>query len=101
MSPIKVWQIMEQHACQQEYKYQRLYRNLYKNIATSQGSMTAGTDGSTIDNMSMAPIHRIIVKLKDHPISQTQPDANTLPRRTQQKSNQRPVQNHGESPANY
>lgn len=52
-----------------QYRYKRLYRNLYnpefyllayKNIASSQGSMTTGADRMTLDAMSMARINRII-----------------------------------------
>jgi group II intron reverse transcriptase/maturase len=58
-----------------EYKFDRLYRNLYnpgfyheayRQIAKSQGSMTPGTDGLTLDDMSDARINRIIASLKDH-----------------------------------
>jgi len=74
-NPIHVLKSLEENACKQGYKYERLYRNLYnpefyllafKNIATSQGSMTAGSDGMTLDDMSMARINRIIAALKDH-----------------------------------
>jgi len=74
-NPTEVLKHLEQHARSQDYKYNRLYRNLYnpdfyllayKNIATSQGSMTAGADGKTLDDMSMARIDRIIAALKDH-----------------------------------
>ena len=74
-NPTEVLKHLEQHARSEDYKYERLYRNLYnpdfyllayKNIATSQGSMTAGTDGMTLDDMSMARIDRIIAALKDH-----------------------------------
>jgi len=74
-NPINVLKSLEKHAKDGEYKYKRLYRNLYnpefyllayKNIASTPGSMTAGTDGKTLDAMSMARIHRIIASLKDH-----------------------------------
>lgn len=57
------------------YKFERLYRNLYnpqmyllayQKIAASEGSMTAGTDGETLDGMSMARINKIIALLKSH-----------------------------------
>ncbi len=57
------------------YKYERLYRNLYnpefyllayKNIASSPGSMTAGSDGKTLDAMSMERINTLITMLRDH-----------------------------------
>lgn len=74
-NPVHVLKSLEQNACNKGYVYERLYRNLYnpefyllayKNIAASKGSMTAGTDGMTIDDMSMARINRIIASLKDH-----------------------------------
>ena len=74
-NPINVLKSIEEKACNSKYRYERLYRNLYnsefyllayKNIATSQGSMTAGTDGMTLDEMSTARINRTIAKLKDH-----------------------------------
>lgn len=58
-----------------EYRFKRLYRNLYnpefyllayQNIASSQGSMTQGTNQMTLDGMSEARINRIIASLKDH-----------------------------------
>ncbi|WP_282433821.1 reverse transcriptase domain-containing protein [Desulfosporosinus sp. I2] len=66
---------LEEQSCNKEYKYERLYRNLYNpefyllaynNIAKSQGSMTAGADGLTLDDMSMARINKIISSLKNH-----------------------------------
>ncbi|MEM1503766.1 reverse transcriptase domain-containing protein [Domibacillus sp. 8LH] len=57
-----------------EYKYQRLYRNLYNEefflmayskIYANEGNMTKGTDGKTIDGMSMERIKKLIEKLKD------------------------------------
>ena len=74
-NPINVLKSLESKACNKEYRYERLYRNLYnpdfyllayKNIAKSQGSMTAGTDGKTLDDMSMKRIQRIIDSLKDY-----------------------------------
>ena len=73
--PIHVLKSLEEKACVKEYRYERLYRNLYnpdfyllayKKIATSPGSMTAGADGMSIDKMSMARIDRIIASLKDY-----------------------------------
>lgn len=73
-NPIEVLKLLTEKASVKEYQFERLYRNLYnpdfyllayKNIATSPGSMTAGADGMTIDNMSMARINRIIESLKN------------------------------------
>lgn len=65
----------EQSRKNKGYVFDRLYRNLYNpefyyeayhNIAKSQGSMTAGADGMTLDDMTEARIARIIASLKDH-----------------------------------
>lgn len=72
--PSHVLKSLEEQAHRPDYKFDRLYRNLYnpdfyleayKNIAKSQGSMTPGVDGMTLDDMSMARINRIIASLKD------------------------------------
>ncbi|MET3690474.1 group II intron reverse transcriptase/maturase [Priestia megaterium] len=56
------------------YKYQRVYRNLYNpefylmaydEIYPNSGNMTKGSDNKTIDGMSMERIHNIIDSLKD------------------------------------
>lgn len=74
-NPVKVLKTLEQNALNKGYSFKRLYRNLYnpefyllayQNIASSQGSMTQGTDKMTLDGMSEARITRIIASLKDH-----------------------------------
>ena len=66
-SPENVLKSLSEKAKNKEYRYERLYRNLYnpefyllayQNIATSQGSMTAGADGFTLDGMSMERIEK-------------------------------------------
>ena len=56
------------HCKDLDYKYERLYRILYnkdmyavayQRIAPKQGNMTAGTDGKTIDGMSIERIDRL------------------------------------------
>lgn len=73
-NPENVLNSLQKHSSQPGYVYDRLYRNLfnrefflqaYQNIYASQGNMTAGTDGKTIDAMSMERIDRLIVTLKD------------------------------------
>ena len=73
-NPINVLKSLEEKATVTNYKYERLYRNLYNpdfymiayaNLAKSQGSMTAGVDGETLDNMSVPRINRIIESLRD------------------------------------
>lgn len=60
---------LQKHSENPEYKYERIYRNLfnremflqaYQNIYSSQGNMTSGTDGKTIDAMSIERIDRLI-----------------------------------------
>ena len=72
--PENVLNSLQEHSAQSGYVYDRLYRNLfnrefflraYQNIYASQGNMTAGTDGKTIDAMSLERIDRLIATLKD------------------------------------
>jgi group II intron reverse transcriptase/maturase len=74
-NPVWILKSLEEKACDRDYRYERLYRNLYnpdfyllayQNIAKSQGSMTPGADGMTLDGMDEARINRIIASLKDH-----------------------------------
>lgn len=73
-SPEKVLNSLQEHSAQSDYVYDRLYRNLYnqdfflqayQNIYANQGNMTVGTDGKTIDAMSLERINRLIETLKD------------------------------------
>jgi len=73
--PIAVLKSLTEKSKDENYRFQRVYRNLYnpdfywlayKNIYANKGSMTAGVDGSTMDNMSDSRIERIICSLKDH-----------------------------------
>ena len=74
-NPNHVLKSLREQAYKKDYKFDRLYRNLYNpdfyleayaKIAQSQGSMTAGTDGMTLDDMSIPRINKLIGKLKDH-----------------------------------
>jgi group II intron reverse transcriptase/maturase len=74
-NPVFVLNSLQEKACAEGYTYERLYRNLYnpefyllayKNIASTKGSMTAGTDKMTLDGMSLKRIDGLIAKLKDH-----------------------------------
>ena len=73
-SPENVLESLKSKACNQSYKYERLYRNLYnpqfyllayQRIQAKPGNMTAGTDGKTIDGMGMARINALIEKMRD------------------------------------
>lgn len=72
--PIKVLKSLSEQATDKQYKFRRLYRNLYnpefyflayKNISQSQGSMTTGVDGKSLDGMSEKRINALIESLKD------------------------------------
>ena len=72
-NPENVLNSLQEHSAQTGYVYDRLYRNLfnrelflqaYQNIYANQGNMTAGTDGKTIDAMSLERIDRLIETLK-------------------------------------
>ena len=73
-SPQNVLENLSSKACNNNYQYQRLYRNLYnpefyltayQKIQAKQGNMTAGTDGKTVDGMGMKRINALIAKLRD------------------------------------
>ena len=70
----RVLKALSDHSQSSDYKYERLYRYLfseemfavaYQRIYAKQGNMTLGTDGKTIDEMSLERIERLIVSLKD------------------------------------
>ncbi len=74
-SPENVLKSLSEKATDKKYRFERLYRNLYnpefyllayQKIATSQGSMTAGADGVTLDGMSMERIEKLIAKVRNH-----------------------------------
>lgn len=76
---------LQNHSSDRSYIFERLYRNLYnrelfllayENIYASQGNMTKGTDGKTIDAMSLNRIDGIIASLKDESY-QPQPSRRT------------------------
>jgi len=73
-SPANVLESLNSKACNKEYSYKRLYRNLYnpefyllayQNIYAKEGNLTEGTDGLTIDRMSTKRIDTLILSLKD------------------------------------
>lgn len=73
-NPIEVLSSLTEKSKNESYRFKRLYRNLYnpefywlayKNIYANTGSMTAGSDGTTIDGMSNERIAGIIESLRD------------------------------------
>lgn len=72
--PEKVLNSLAKHSGNSDYRFERLYRNLfneemfyiaYQNIYANTGNMTEGTDGKTIDEMSLSRIERLIDALKN------------------------------------
>lgn len=73
-NPIDVLNSLNNQSQKPDYRFERLYRNLYnpefyllayKNIYANEGSMTPGVNGETMDGMSSPRIERIIASLKD------------------------------------
>lgn len=73
-NPEKILNILVENSQKENYQYERLYRNLYNEefyviaygqIYANQGNMTQGTDGKTIDGMSLERIQKIIEKIKN------------------------------------
>ena len=84
-NPINLLSSLQTHSTDRSYTFERLYRSLYnpelflmayQNIYASQGNMTKGTDGKTIDAMSLNRIEGIIASLKDESY-QPQPSRRT------------------------
>lgn len=72
-NPINVLSSLQKHSSDKNYIYERIYRNLYnrdffllayQNIYANTGNMTKGTDGKTIDAMSLERIDKLIETLK-------------------------------------
>jgi len=72
--PVNVLKSLSEQATNKQYKFRRLYRNFYnpefyflayKNISQSQGSMTPGVDGKSLDGMSESRINALIKSIKD------------------------------------
>ncbi len=73
-SPERVLNSLNKHSKDSSYKFERLYRILfneelfyvaYQKIASNGGSTTKGSDGRSIDEMSLARIETLIASLKD------------------------------------
>ena len=74
-NPTIVLETLSEKSNDSSYKYERLYRNLYnrefyclayQNIYANDGSMTIGSDNTTIDGMSLKRMDKIISSMKDH-----------------------------------
>lgn len=73
-NPERVLNSLNEHSKDSSYKFERLYRILfneemfyvaYQKIASNEGCTTKGSDGQSIDNMSLDRIEKLIVSLKD------------------------------------
>ena len=73
-NPENVLNSLINHSKDKNYKFERLYRILYnkdmyllayQNIYAHEGNMTKGTDGETIDGMSLKRIDDLIAKMRD------------------------------------
>ena len=73
-SPERVLNSLNEHSKDSSYKFERLYRILfneelfyvaYQKIPSNGGSTTKGSDGRSIDEMSLARIETLIASLKD------------------------------------
>ena len=73
-NPKNVLNNLVKHSNVSGYKFERLYRILfneqmfyvaYQKIASNGGSTTKGSDGRSIDEMSLARIETLIASLKD------------------------------------
>lgn len=73
-NPASVLNSLTEHSKLQTYKFERLYRILfneemyhvaYQSIYAKPGNMTPGSDGSTVDGMSLSRIEKLIGALRD------------------------------------
>jgi group II intron reverse transcriptase/maturase len=73
-NPQRVLNSLNEHSKDSNYKFERLYRILfneemfaiaYQKIASNVGSTTKGSDGQSIDDMSLARIEKLIASLED------------------------------------
>ena len=73
-NPERVLNSLMEHSKNSSYRFERLYRILfneemfyvaYQRIYAKEGNMTEGSDGQSIDNMSLSRIEKLIASLKD------------------------------------
>ena len=73
-NPEGVLKALSEHSRSTDYKFERLYRNLfneeffhvaYQRIYAKPGNMTPGTDGKTIDRMNLQRIDDVIESLRN------------------------------------
>lgn len=73
-NPASVLNSLTEHSKNPDYRYERLYRIMfnaemyhaaYQKLYAKMGNMTKGSNGETVDGMSIAKIERLIETLKD------------------------------------
>lgn len=93
-SPEQVLKALNKHGKVSDYKFERLYRILfneemlhvaYQRIYAKPGNMTPGTDGKTINQMSLQRINKVIASLRDESYKPNPAKGYTYPRRTVRK----------------
>lgn len=93
-SPERVLNSLSEHSKDASYKFERLYRILfneemfyvaYQRIYAKEGNMTKGSDGQTIDNMSLKRIEKLIDTLKMKRTSPNRQRGCTYQRKTVRK----------------
>ncbi|TDA67837.1 MAG: group II intron reverse transcriptase/maturase [Clostridia bacterium] len=74
-SPQVVLENLQKQSLKKDYRFERLYRNLYnpdfyllayQNLYANKGAMTPGVDGLTLDGVGMKRIESLIQSLQDH-----------------------------------
>ncbi len=74
-SPKIILENLQRHSNEDNYKYERLYRNLYnpefylqayQNIYANKGAMTSGIDGMTLDGFGKDVVDNLISQIKNH-----------------------------------
>ena len=93
-SPEQVLKALNKHGKVSDYKFERLYRILfneemfhvaYQRIYAKPGNMTPGTDGKTINRMSLQRINKVIASLRDESYKPNPAKGYTYPRKTVRK----------------
>ena len=74
-SPKIILENLQKHSYEDNYKYEKLYRNLYnpefylqayQNIYANKGAMTSGIDGMTLDGFGKDVVENLILQIKNH-----------------------------------
>ena len=93
-SPNVILENLQKHSETADYKYERLYRNLYnpdfylqalQNIYANKGAMTPGVDGLTLDGYGNQRVGKLIASLKDHSYQPTSVKRVYIPKKNGKK----------------